>query len=265
MAYFMAASEAANKGRPSRKAFPEVFMAWSQFVVKNPNSVLYVHSHIGEEMAGLDLLFLARQCGIPDGKLRFCDPYWNIVGFPDTYMANVYRAADVLLSPSYGEGFGIPILEAQACGTPVIVGDNTAMRELCFYGWKVSGTPMYTPMGSWQFAPSVPEIVRYLERAMKERKNTRDRKIAVDAAQEYDYRLVTKKHWKPVLDELEAEVAEAGAGNEMVKLYDASARGPDDTGAVSHIPGDGGSTEDGLATGGGAAVAGECAHAALEG
>ena len=40
------------------------------------------------------------------------------------------RRFDVLLNPSMGEGFGIPILEAQACGVPVIASDHSAMTEL---------------------------------------------------------------------------------------------------------------------------------------
>ncbi len=53
-------------------------------------------------------------------------------------MVDAYNAMDVLTNVALGQGFGIPILEAQACGTPVIVGDWTSMSELCFAGWKVA-------------------------------------------------------------------------------------------------------------------------------
>ena len=36
------------------------------------------------------------------------------------YMAEVYRAADLVAVPSYNESFGLVALEAQACGTPVV-------------------------------------------------------------------------------------------------------------------------------------------------
>lgn len=44
-------------------------------------------------------------------------------------LAAVYRRATVLLMPSEGEGFGLPVVEALACGTPVVASDLAALRE----------------------------------------------------------------------------------------------------------------------------------------
>jgi glycosyltransferase involved in cell wall biosynthesis len=44
-------------------------------------------------------------------------------------MPMVYNSADLLVYPSSYEGFGMPVLEAMACGTPVIALDNTAFPE----------------------------------------------------------------------------------------------------------------------------------------
>ena len=44
-------------------------------------------------------------------------------------MPLVYNSADLLVYPSSYEGFGMPVLEAMACGTPVIALDNTAFPE----------------------------------------------------------------------------------------------------------------------------------------
>ncbi len=41
-----------------------------------------------------------------------------------------YNAADLLLHPSYYEGFGLPPVEAMACGTPVICSDRGALPEV---------------------------------------------------------------------------------------------------------------------------------------
>ena len=45
-------------------------------------------------------------------------------------LAELYRGAAALVLPSHYEGFGLPVLEAMACGTPVVVGDDPALREV---------------------------------------------------------------------------------------------------------------------------------------
>ncbi|GAA6615449.1 glycosyltransferase family 4 protein [Scytonema sp. NUACC26] len=53
------------------------------------------------------------------------------LGKPDKHtLVQIYNAADVLLSPSLYEGFGITILEAMACGTAVITSNITSLPEV---------------------------------------------------------------------------------------------------------------------------------------
>jgi len=49
---------------------------------------------------------------------------------PDTEMASLYSAAAVFAFPSLYEGFGLPMLEAMACGTPVIAAKRSALPEV---------------------------------------------------------------------------------------------------------------------------------------
>jgi glycosyltransferase involved in cell wall biosynthesis len=44
-------------------------------------------------------------------------------------LASVYRAAPLVLIPSESEGFGLPTIEALACGAPVLASDIPALRE----------------------------------------------------------------------------------------------------------------------------------------
>jgi glycosyltransferase involved in cell wall biosynthesis len=49
---------------------------------------------------------------------------------PDEQLAALYRGARCLVYPSLYEGFGIPVLEAMACGTPVVTSAGGATEEV---------------------------------------------------------------------------------------------------------------------------------------
>ena len=49
---------------------------------------------------------------------------------PDEMLPAIYSAADVLAFPSLYEGFGLPILEAMACGTPVVASRASCLPEV---------------------------------------------------------------------------------------------------------------------------------------
>ena len=49
---------------------------------------------------------------------------------PDADLALIYNLACVFVLPSLREGFGLPVLEAMACGTPVIVSDRASLPEI---------------------------------------------------------------------------------------------------------------------------------------
>jgi glycosyltransferase involved in cell wall biosynthesis len=58
------------------------------------------------------------------GQVHFLDNVSN------DNLARLYNAARCLVLPSYYEGFGLPPLEAMACGTPVIVSDRASLPEV---------------------------------------------------------------------------------------------------------------------------------------
>ncbi len=62
-------------------------------------------------------------------------PYLHTPGYiPNTELPTVYQASFAFLYPSLRESFGIPILEAMACGTPVITSRTSAMPEVAGAG-----------------------------------------------------------------------------------------------------------------------------------
>jgi glycosyltransferase involved in cell wall biosynthesis len=50
---------------------------------------------------------------------------------PDADLPGLYRGASLLVLPSLVEGFGLPPLEAMACGTPALVSDRGSLPEVC--------------------------------------------------------------------------------------------------------------------------------------
>lgn len=199
---FVVGMNAANKaaGLIHRKAFGENLMAFSIFAKKHPDAILYIHSDPVSQH-GWNLMALGQLLGIPVDNMAFVDPVSYRFGISQQDLAGIYSSMDVLLATSYGEGFGVPTVEAQACGVPVIMSDFAASPELLGDGWLVGGQPLYDNAQQAFFnVPSVPQIVDALEEAYNRGKETS--KKAIKFAKDFDHDVVWDKHWVPALDKL---------------------------------------------------------------
>lgn len=203
---FVVAMVGANKGTdPPRKAWGEAFQAFAKFRRKHPGAVLLVHSMAATvDGFGLDMRPLLHDLDIM-GSVIFSDDYAQVAGlYSDTYVARLTGCADVYLQPSMAEGFGLGALQAQACGVPVIVGDNSAQPELCGAGWKVKCQPFwYARDQAWWWVPDVAGIVAALGKAHTTRMDVSLRHRAREFALGYGADTVADTYWRPVLDMLE--------------------------------------------------------------
>lgn len=205
--WFVCGMVAANKGNPSRKGFEIAFQAFAKFNKKQPKSLLYIHSEATGAINGVDLIELSKACGIAPENIRFSPQYHSVIlGLRPEFVANIISSFDVLINVAYGEGFGIPVVEAQACGVPVIVTDWTAMSELCGAGWKVEGQKTYTIQRSWSKAASVHETALALDKAHSGAKQLKNK--ARTFALQYDADTVYDTYWKPILADVEAKFAD---------------------------------------------------------
>jgi len=76
---------------------------------------------------------LLEQEGIKDIR-----PYLHAPGYiVNSDLSTLYNAAFAFLYPSLRESFGIPMLEAMACGTPIITSNTSAMPEVAGTGTQL--------------------------------------------------------------------------------------------------------------------------------
>jgi glycosyltransferase involved in cell wall biosynthesis len=216
---FVVGMVANNQGTsPSRKAFSEAFMAFSIFQQSHPEALLYLHTEMTGFRQGLDLWRMLERFEVPETSFMVTNQVNLEHGFPPGAMAGLYNSFDVLLNPSYGEGFGIPIIEAQACGTPVIVTDWTSMPELCGSGWKVGGVPWdHSLAESFWMKPDVESIIGALEQAYEVRGDDTVRARARKFALDYDADKIMDQFWVPALERIHAprEVKPIGPNRKM--------------------------------------------------
>lgn len=201
---FLVGVVAANKGF-RRKCLPEILEAFARFYAKRPDAKLYLHTETSGIDGGVNIVNVINALRLPPEAVIVADQYRLQYNPPSPMqMAALFSAFDVLLSPSRGEGFGIAPLEAQACGTPVIVSDFSAQPEVCGSGWLVDGKREWTEQQAWQFLPDVGDIVHALERAylLDESSRRQFADKARDHALEYDAKRIVDQHFLPALEEV---------------------------------------------------------------
>jgi phosphatidylinositol alpha-mannosyltransferase len=102
-------------------------------------SIVFVGTTAGRKRGGFLLDIFSRDVrqAHPDAELAFVGPPGPAVpgvsyhtGISDHELASLYRRAWVYASPSAYEGFGLPYLEAMACGTCVVATPNPGSREV---------------------------------------------------------------------------------------------------------------------------------------
>ncbi|HXC85125.1 MAG TPA: glycosyltransferase family 1 protein [Trebonia sp.] len=116
---------------------PFVLFVSSLWSYKNCDGLLRAWAIAREELpgrqlaivgAGRDEKYLAELRTLVT-DLGIGDDVVFVGGVPLEETVNFYRAADVFVYPSLNETFGLPILEAMACGCPVVTSDVSAMPE----------------------------------------------------------------------------------------------------------------------------------------
>ena len=104
-----------------RKNLPALIEAFHEVLAQTPQAELIVGGSLGWKYA--PLFERVRALGL-EGKVRILGP----VAAED--LLRWYNACTVFAYPSLYEGFGLPALEAMACGTPVVTSNVTSLPEV---------------------------------------------------------------------------------------------------------------------------------------
>jgi len=161
-----------------RKNIVGTLRAFQGFHQRHPNSILYLHTDMmGSATQGLPMLWIMGACGFDDsgkgkqGPVQWVDQkayhLWDIA---QSELAGLYNAIDVFCLPSTGEGFGLPWIEAQASGCPIIAADATSGKQLCLSGWLIPALEdyfMFSTQLSWYVKAPPSAIDEKLELAYK--------------------------------------------------------------------------------------------------
>lgn len=189
-----------------RKAAPEMMLAFARFLSSRPDSLLALHTGVHCD-GGQDLEAVAENLGITD-RCMVADQYRYTAGLISAQdMNDWYGCVDVLCAATYAEGFGLPIIEAMAAGTPVITTDASSMTELNPDGISVDGEPFWNGVHKgWWIRPSVAGMYRAFEQAYDERHDVDPVKLR-DSVAQYEVEAVAENHMRPTVDLLLEKMA----------------------------------------------------------
>jgi len=212
----------------ARKLIPNMLLGYKRFleINKDVKSRLMLWSNILPSMTpedtpmgiadvGVSLIPEIMELGLGEA-IRWPDqqlikdglPEWSGENYKGGWdMVKLYNSFDVLLLCTGGEGFGLPLIEAQASGVPVITTDYAAGPEQVGSGLTVkpeSYVILNTP-GTRYAVASVDGMAEALTKIMNgdpEKQKAR----AVKFAERYSWPNVMEKYWKPFLHEVEEEL-----------------------------------------------------------
>jgi glycosyltransferase involved in cell wall biosynthesis len=198
---FLIGMVAANKANRyyHRKAYAENLAAVAVFMAEYPDSYLYIHADPSPALGGFNLGNLREVLGVKPDRFIFPEPANLRYGYSKQDMAALYTAFDVLLAPSYGEGFGIPTLEAQSCGSRAIASNWAASADLVAEdGWLVDGHVFWDDgQAAWWKVPDVSSVATALKLAYDAPRGHSE--TAREFALQFDVDRVWWERWLPFL------------------------------------------------------------------
>ena len=222
-----------------RKLFPVLFEAFSKYLHKSGDTKTYLHCHTSYPDGGWDFgellhqnnissrVFFTYVCGNPECQAveicKFNDVRKSCTnckqftstqthvnnGVSDEVLSSIYNLHDLYVQCANCEGFGLPQVEAAACGVPVACTNYSAMEDvvnnLGAYPIEVQGLYKELETGCERAVPSVDSLVKIFEDFFsKSFVETNNMRIKTRELFEKNYGWdKTAKVWMDVIDSME--------------------------------------------------------------
>ena len=201
-----------------RKNLGFLLYCFKKFIEKHPNEKIYLYLHTNWSIGfprGLDIPGLINELDLGERvKLPALDPMINPMD--DLQLALIYSACDVMIHTSISEGFGLPLLEAMACGVPVIAVKSSAMVELVepATGWLIDVVedtifyPTWIDTLQYHHMPSIKSCLERLEQAYESWKTGELEKLrrkCIEFAKQFDWSNIIPM-WVDLIEEVRDEI-----------------------------------------------------------
>jgi glycosyltransferase involved in cell wall biosynthesis len=207
---FIIGKVAANKDT-ARKGFDREMAALRIFFEQNPDAKkdtrMYWHTD-PRFPGGFHLDHYAHLMGV-DKYIKKTHPFYVYGGVSEQNMAKMYQSFNLFTNVSRAEGFGIPILEAQSSGIPVVANDCTSMTELVKnHGWLCKPrTWEPTALLSNVFIADEYEIAKAYSEAYNNPDKLKSYGVASrDFAEQYDWDNVITPLWLQLIEKLREDL-----------------------------------------------------------
>jgi len=207
---FLFGMVAANKDNPPRKCFQQCMDAFKRFQEnhKDIKCGMYFQTML-EQGGGFNIKHYAVHLGIHE-SIYYPPPYNYLYKSPHPVVAKIVNSFDVLLNPSNSEGFGLPIIEAQACGVPVITNDWASQPELVIKGKTglicKGDYKIWSPNQSYKTPPNVEDLYDKMEEIFRMDRKKMAKDCRKHIVENYDINDRVKNKWIPYLEKIQAEI-----------------------------------------------------------
>jgi glycosyltransferase involved in cell wall biosynthesis len=181
---------AGNYEQSGRKSLDTTLLAFDKFQETHPEALLWLHVPALNHAKIYNVQTMIASLGIPEHSVKITEATLD-----EITLQKVYMCADVYLCGSCSEGFGIPQMEAQYSGLPVVTTKFGAMDDYCWHG--ISVPPVQKCFNrfqdAWWVTPSVDGTVDALEKVHQGKLDTTSEWVQEEVRTKMSYDAVHKQ------------------------------------------------------------------------